>query len=57
MASCSKNGKNCKIVYRYRDTCAALAVAGAGSGSVSTLRPAKRRFWHTCGPPQAQASL
>lgn len=27
MASCSKNGKNCKIVYRYRDTCAALAVA------------------------------
>jgi hypothetical protein len=27
LASCSKNGKNCKIVYRYRDTCAALAVA------------------------------
>jgi hypothetical protein len=25
--SCSKHGNNCKIVYRFRDTCAALAVA------------------------------
>lgn len=27
LASCSKTGNNCKVVYRYRDTCAALAVA------------------------------
>jgi hypothetical protein len=29
-ASCSRNGNNCKIVYQYRDTCAALAVAAGG---------------------------
>lgn len=26
-ATCRKHGNNCKIVYRFRDTCAALAVA------------------------------
>ena len=27
LATCGKHGNNCKIVYRFRDTCAALAVA------------------------------
>jgi hypothetical protein len=27
IASCAEHGTNCKVVYRYRDTCAALSVA------------------------------
>jgi hypothetical protein len=30
IATCSKSGPNCKVVYRYRDTCAAIAVALGG---------------------------
>jgi hypothetical protein len=29
LATCSQYGKNCKIVYQYHDTCAALAVSKA----------------------------
>jgi hypothetical protein len=30
LATCGKHGNNCKIVYRFRETCAALAVATGG---------------------------
>ena len=30
LATCGKHGNNCRVVYRFRDTCAALAVAAGG---------------------------
>jgi len=42
MSSCTPHGANCKIVYRFRDTCAALAVARGAVHYESATGPAEK---------------
>jgi len=42
LASCNQNGNNCRIVYRYRETCAALAVAKGGMHVESATGPTEK---------------
>lgn len=68
IATCSKYGSNCKVVYRYQNTCAALAVAKGGQHFESATGGSEKQaaasatalckqHWGTCSSDLSACSL